>query len=59
MDAHVERDENRVHKERDVHVVPLFGREHDSSPQCWCVPRLRWDYTPQDGGRVWVHRVEN
>lgn len=21
-----------------IHVVPLFGREHDSSAECWCQP---------------------
>lgn len=44
--------------EKDVHVVPEFKGErvHKSTPECWCDPELREDYTDQGGGRLWVHR---
>lgn len=42
---------------RDLHVMPNYGAEHDSSVECWCSPWLDW--TAPNGGRVWVHREDN
>lgn len=43
---------------RDVHVMPCFKGEpeHASSPDCWCEPELKEDYTDQGGSKLYVHR---
>lgn len=42
---------------RDVHVYPTYGREHDTSCQCWCEPEL--DCVGESGAQLWVHREDN
>ncbi len=42
--------------ESDVHVMPTYGREHESGVACWCVPRLNYT-APNTGARVWVHKA--
>lgn len=42
-------DEDRT----DIHVVPCFGRPHESERHCWCRP-LRQRDCPD----VWVHTPE-
>jgi len=37
----------------DVHVMPS-GWDHESSPECWCRPRIE-ETDPVNEGRVWVH----
>lgn len=38
------------------HVVPLFGREHESSAKCWCGPKMEHE-NPDTGAQVWLHAV--
>lgn len=49
-------DELLVQDERDglVHVVPLVGRIHDASCECWCVPGR-----DASDRRLIVHRAMN
>lgn len=43
------------------HVMPCYGREHDSNPECWCCP----EPLPETLDRkeywatIWIHREEN
>jgi hypothetical protein len=39
----------------DQHVMPTYGREHDSLPDCWCNPT----FEVLEHGTVWMHREEN
>jgi len=50
-----ERDLRGHHDDR--HVMPEYGREHDSSPDCWCGPSA--EDVPGARGRVWLHREQN
>ena len=47
--------------EKDIHVMPDYGREHVSRSDCWCRPVI--DEDTKDSERykalVWVHREEN
>uniref|UniRef100_A0A6H1Z913 Uncharacterized protein n=1 Tax=viral metagenome TaxID=1070528 RepID=A0A6H1Z913_9ZZZZ len=61
--------EDRTSSPNDMHVMPTYGREHESSETCWCSPcpdaerdaeRLReLKTTGSAGGRVWIHREDN
>lgn len=44
-----------VDSESDLHVVPGFGREHDSSAGCWCRPSVEFE---EGDGRMYVHHPE-
>lgn len=41
----------------DVHCMPLYGREHVCSVECWCDPKL--DYVGPSGAQLWLHREMN
>lgn len=41
----------------DVHVTPTYGREHECSSRCWCMPECDW--TSPSGSHVYVHRDMN
>ena len=48
----------------DMHVMPTYGRDHDSSRDCWCYPEPDQlsVLAQKDGtahGIVWVHREDN
>lgn len=49
-------EDERHDNDDDLHVMPMYGNEHESSPRCWCKPRI--DYRGPVG-RVWVHREQN
>lgn len=38
-----------------LHVIPMFGRNHESSWDCWCGPEAEWD----GGVPLWVHKVHH
>lgn len=38
----------------EYHVIPLFGREHDMSMSCWCIP-----CRDKDTPTVIVHNGDN
>lgn len=38
----------------DVHVMPTYGRAHETSVRCWCHP-----VRDESEARVVVHREEN
>jgi len=38
------------------HVMPLFGREHECSTDCWCNPKMEFE-NPDTGAQVWSHVV--
>lgn len=44
----------------DRHVMPLYGREHESDARCWCLPKctFRAGTWPYDR-RVWLHAEDN
>lgn len=60
-------DEHRVRvmladKVTPLHVVPLFGREHDESERCWCRPtkETRHPHTGEPfSAPLFVHKLEN
>lgn len=41
-----------VDDDGDVHVMPAYGREHETSVRCWCHPS-------RDDDRVVLHRDVN
>ena len=45
----------------DIHVMPLFGREHIESPECWCAPKPLPETQDKEKYAcvVWVHNLEN
>lgn len=49
---------DRPSADDDLHVMPTYGREHETSSACWCHPTVdpptrRWQR------RVWIHREAN
>ena len=38
----------------EVHVMPSYGKEHETTPECWCYP-----VPDDDVPGVWVHREQN
>lgn len=45
--------------ESQVHVFPLYGREHDvDGGDCWCSPETE-DFRPEGGSLLLVHREDN
>lgn len=46
--------EDRRDRRSDVHVVPAWGREHEMSMRCWCMPERA-----EDVRAVVVHRDVN
>lgn len=40
--------------EDNIHVVPMFGKPHESSPDCWCEPEQ-----DEEEPLVWIHHPEN
>lgn len=50
-------DKWREDRPEDMHVMPCYGQDHESSSSCPCHP----DAKLVDGskGRVWVHREDN
>lgn len=49
---------DRESRPQDLHVMPCYGKEHDSDPRCWCNPALNYE-DPETRARVWVHRDMN
>ncbi len=45
----------------DIHVMPTFGKPHESSSVCWCQPKV--DPATLDERiyckRVWIHEPTN
>jgi hypothetical protein len=48
----------RASKDGDLHVVPIHGREHNSSSECWCFPDVH-DHDLLEDTVLWVHNLEN
>lgn len=46
--------EDRSDDSSDVHVMPNYGREHEASRRCWCVPTR-----DTEEPRLWIHRDPN
>lgn len=41
-----------------IHCHPSYGRAHDTTAPCWCVPD-REDYRPDGGRLLLIHREQN
>ena len=55
IDESYQDDERRAgDRPEDLHVVPEVGPEHESSVECWCVPKLAH---LEGTARVWTHRL--
>lgn len=38
-----------------LHVIPMFGKNHECSWDCWCAPEAEWD----GGVPLWIHKVHH
>jgi len=48
----------------DCHVMPTYGREHETSPKCWCTPDVDEETAKkfkigEATALVWIHREDN
>ncbi len=50
----VKRRLDRLDDDRIHHIIPTFGREHESNERCWCHPDVKFELD----GAIIIHKAE-